>query len=59
MSRHLLGPARRYGRRHHAQCSCGLDVYGRSLPALWEAHQRHLDATRKACENRHPSRRQP
>lgn len=61
MTRHLLGPARHYGAgwRYTARCSCGLDVYGLTLPALWERHQAHLDATRTASQANHPSRRKP
>ncbi len=60
MSGHLLGPARMWrGGVYRAICACGLDVYGLTLPALWERHQRHLDATRAASQTNHPSRRNP
>ena len=55
---HMLGHPRRWRGLYVATCACGWDMYGLSLPALFERHQQHLDATRAAA-NRHPSRRKP
>ena len=49
---HLLGHPRQWRGLYVATCACGWDVYGLRLPALFERHQRHLDATR--ASRRHP-----
>ncbi len=59
MTGHLLGHPRQWRGVYRAICACGLDVYGLTLPALWERHQRHLDATRATSQANHPSRRKP
>lgn len=41
-----------------AQCQCGLDIYGVSLPKLWQRHQDHIDLVKQASMNNHPSRKE-
>jgi len=53
----LPAPPRRWRGLYVATCACGWDMYGLSLPTVWKRHQMHLDATRNAAANRHPSRR--
>ena len=56
---HLLGDPRYWRGIYVADCCCGLDIFASTLPRLWAAHQRHLDATRAASQANHPSRRKP
>ena len=57
MTGHLLShPVGTQG-AYTARCGCGLDLWGRRLWKLWEAHQRHLAAVQAASQARHPSQR--
>lgn len=56
---HLLGHPRLWRGIYVARCACGWDSYGLRLPAVFERHQAHLDATRAASQANHPCRRNP
>lgn len=38
-----------------ARCRCGIDVWGLTLPQMWERHDRHLAAVRAQSQANHPS----
>ena len=54
---HSLGDPRIVHGWYTATCQCGLDVYGRTLPAMWTHHDAHLGVVRQQSLRNHPSRR--
>ena len=46
------------GTVYRARCRCGLDIYGVSLPKLWQRHQDHIELVKQASMNNHPSRKE-
>ena len=56
---HLLSHSIRACGAYTARCGCGLDVWGLTLPLLWEHHSDHLRAVKAASMRQHPSRRKP
>lgn len=45
------------GTVYTAKCQCGLDVYGKSLPQLWQQHQKHIETAREISMSNHPSKK--
>lgn len=55
-SGHALSHPLRTNGAYTARCRCGIDVWGLTLPALWESHDKHLAAVREQSRREHPSR---